>query len=642
MRFNNVCLESIAVALPTEVWTSAQIEQRLEPLYERLRLPFGRLELMTGIRERRMWPDGTKPSDASAAAGRAVLGESCITREQIGLFIHGAVSRDMLEPASASFAHRKIGLPASMHIFDVSNACLGFLNSIVVAAAQIEAGQIQAALLVSGENGRPLVDETIRTLLAGSFDRNAIKPFFANLTIGCGAVGAVVCHRDLVKGRAHRILGGVCLSATEHSELCQGDTGDSGSLAMQTDSERMLDAGVTLAKKAWEEFVRSTGWTGESVNNVICHQVGSAHRRRLFETLSLDVSKDYSTFETLGNMGSVSLPATLSAAVQAGRVREGSQVALMGNWQRPQLPHVGPRMVDGSSGVVPGWLAKIYPFNPSSFRTPSGARMSFLDVGPRTDAAVLMLHGNPTWSFYYRNLVTALAGRIRCIAPDHVGMGLSDKPFGYDYTLASRIADIEGLIDELGVRKIHLVVHDWGGAIGFGVATRRPERVGRIVVQNTAAFTSDRIPLRIRLCRVPGLGEFVVRGLNGFAEPATWMAMASRRMRWQERRAYLYPYDSWAHRIGVHRFVRDIPLERTHPSRSELETIERNLGLLSANEKLFVWGSRDFCFDESFLSRWRDIYPDARVERLDGVGHYVLEDADPGICSRIADFLTRT
>src|SRR3984957_16873123 len=330
MRFKNVCLESIAVTLPPEVWTSAQIEERLRPLYERLRLPFGRLELMTGIRERRMWPDGTRPSDASAAAGRAVLGVSSLKREDIGLFIHAAVSRDMLEPASASFAHRKIGLPASAQVFDLSNACLGFLNSFVVAAGLTESGQIRSALVVAGENGRPLVEETVRTLLAGSLDRNAIKPFFANLTIGCGAVATVICHRDLVKGREHRILGGVGRSATEHSELCQGNTAGAGGLAMQTDSEKMLEAGVALAKETWEEFTAETGWSRDSVDRAICHQVGSPPRRRLFETLGLDVAKDFSTFETLGNMGSVSLPATLSAAADAGVVRDGDRVALMG------------------------------------------------------------------------------------------------------------------------------------------------------------------------------------------------------------------------------------------------------------------------------------------------------------------------
>src|ERR1039458_8695590 len=159
MRFTNVCLESIAVSLPPEVWTSEQIEERLRPLYERLRLPFGRLELMTGIRERRMWPDGTRPSDASAAAGRAVLGASSLQREQIGLFIHAAVSRDMIEPASAAFAHHKIGLPASAQIFDLSNACLGFLNAIVVAAGLIESGQVRAALIAAGEGSEEHTSE---------------------------------------------------------------------------------------------------------------------------------------------------------------------------------------------------------------------------------------------------------------------------------------------------------------------------------------------------------------------------------------------------------------------------------------------------------------------------------------------------
>jgi len=330
MRFQNVCLESIAVALPPEVWTSAQLEERLRPLYERLRLPFGRLELMTGIRERRMWPDGTQPSDATAAAGRAVLGTSALRREQIGLFIHAAVSRDMLEPASASFAHRKIGLAPSTQIFDVSNACLGFLNAVVVAAAMIDSGQIESALIAAGENGRPLVEETVRTLLEGNWDRNAIKPFFANLTIGCGAVAAVLCRRERAGERGHRILGGVCRAATEHSELCQGDRAGGGGLAMQTDSERMLAAGVELAGATWAEFQRETGWGGADLDRIICHQVGSAHRRRLYETLGLDLRKDYSTFATLGNMGSVSLPATLAAAATAGEVAAGDQVALMG------------------------------------------------------------------------------------------------------------------------------------------------------------------------------------------------------------------------------------------------------------------------------------------------------------------------
>ena len=327
MKFENVCIESLAVALPDEVWSSAAIEERLRPLYERLKLPAGRLELMSGIRERRMWPAGTRPSDASAQAGRAVLAKSALGAGRVELFVHAAVSRDMLEPATAAFAHRKIGLPATAQIFDLSNACLGFLNALTVAAGLIESGQIRCALVVAGENGRPLVEQTLQTLLATTLSRNAIKPYFANLTIGSGAVAAMVCHRSLVKGRAHRLLGGVARAATQHSELCQGDTHGADALAMQTDSEQLLIAGVGLAQETWRDF---TAEQGASFDRFICHQVGSTHRRKLYETLGLDLAQDFSTFETLGNTGSVALPATLCAAVDAGAVQEGHRVGLLG------------------------------------------------------------------------------------------------------------------------------------------------------------------------------------------------------------------------------------------------------------------------------------------------------------------------
>src|ERR1035438_10009983 len=243
MNFKNVCLESIAVALPDEAWTSAEIEERLRPLYERLNLPFGRLELMTGIRSRRVWPAGMHPS-----AG------------------HAAVCRDMLEPATASFAHRMIGLPPTAQIFDVSNACLGFLNAMTIAAGLIESGQIRCAMIAACEDGRPLVEHTVQTLLGQPMNRNEIKPYFANLTIGSGAVAAIVCHRSLVSGRAHHLLGGVARAATAHSALCQGDALGSEALVMQTDSEQLLIAGVDLARETWADFTAATGWAdGASV-----------------------------------------------------------------------------------------------------------------------------------------------------------------------------------------------------------------------------------------------------------------------------------------------------------------------------------------------------------------------------------------
>lgn len=330
MKFTHACIESLATVLPEETWSSAHLEERLRPLYERLKLPAGRLELMTGIKERRMWAAGTKPSDASAKAGRAVLQRSALKPDQVEVFIHSAVSRDMLEPATASFAHHKIGLGPRAQVFDLSNACLGFLNGLVTLGAMIDAGQIRCGMVVAGENGRPLVDQTIQHLLSASLDRNAIKPFFANLTIGSGAVAAVVCHEDLLPaGPKHRLLAGACLAATRHSELCQGDTSGQG-LQMETDSEQLLIAGVEVARETWRLFEEETGWTRATPDHLICHQVGSAHRRKLYETVGLDLAKDFSTFETLGNTGSAALPTALALAVDRGTVKAGDKIALLG------------------------------------------------------------------------------------------------------------------------------------------------------------------------------------------------------------------------------------------------------------------------------------------------------------------------
>ncbi len=290
-------------------------------------------------------------------------------------------------------------------------------------------------------------------------------------------------------------------------------------------------------------------------------------------------------------------------------------------------------------GQIPDWLARLYPFTPQSFVTAQGARLSYLDEGPRSDEAVLMLHGNPTWSFYYRQLVQELSPTVRCIAPDHIGMGLSEKPGDYHYTLATRIADIERLVASLGLKRVHLVVHDWGGAIGFGFAARHPELIGRLVILNTAAFASERIPARIAGCKIPLIGPLLVRGFNGFAWPATWMAMHRRRLTPEEKRGYLFPYESWGARVAVSAFVRDIPLSPAHPSWTTLKAVEAGLVQFKDRSTLIVWGGRDFCFNATFLARWQELFPAARCERIADAGHYVLEDAAtevlPLICGHL-------
>jgi len=247
----------------------------------------------------------------------------------------------------------------------------------------------------------------------------------------------------------------------------------------------------------------------------------------------------------------------------------------------------------------PELRAELYPFASNWFTTPSGARMHCLDEGPsgngapKADEAVLMLHGNPTWSFYYANLVKAVSPHLRCIVPDHIGMGLSEKPCDYVYSLKTRIDDIAALVATLGLRRVHLVVHDWGGAIGFGFATRHPELIGRLVILNTAAFRSKWIPARIALCKLPIIGPAIVRGLNGFARPALTMSMTRRVLSRTERHALLSPYDSWANRVAVSGFVRDIPLNATHPSWKTLGEVEAGLEQFHENPALITTNGSD-------------------------------------------------
>jgi pimeloyl-ACP methyl ester carboxylesterase len=288
----------------------------------------------------------------------------------------------------------------------------------------------------------------------------------------------------------------------------------------------------------------------------------------------------------------------------------------------------------------PAALRTEYPFSPQSFTTPAGAVMRYLDEGPRSDSAVLMLHGNPTWSCYYRHLSQTLSGSRRCIAPDHIGMGLSAKPQDYDYSLARRIDDVAALVRMLGLRQIDLVVHDWGGAIGFGLAARHPELIGRLTVLNTAAFASPNIPRRIALCRTPVLGPLVIRGLNGFAGPAVTMSMHRRRLSAVERRGYLWPYRNWADRVAVNAFVQDIPLAPDHRTWPVLSAVEKGIPALRDREALIVWGGRDFCFDDTFLARWQRELPQARVHRIADAGHYVLDDARDEVLPLLAAHLS--
>ena len=285
----------------------------------------------------------------------------------------------------------------------------------------------------------------------------------------------------------------------------------------------------------------------------------------------------------------------------------------------------------------------LYPFK-SHWLDLDGCRMHYLDEGPRDAPVVLMLHGNPTWSFYYRNLVTALSDRFRCIVPDHIGCGLSDKPGDalYAYRLERRIADIEALNRHLGIRQpVSLVVHDWGGMIGFAWAARYKAQVSNTVIMNTAAFPmpgDKRFPFLLWLAGRTPLGSLLVRGLNAFAGLAARVGF-KKPVSKAIRRAYTGPYDSWANRIATLRFVQDIPLRESDPGFELVKASEDNLANFRHKPCLIAWGENDFVFDAPFLRKWRGHLPSARVLAYPDCGHYILEDGGPALIKEISAFL---
>ncbi|MGD0517501.1 MAG: 3-oxoacyl-ACP synthase III [Thermoguttaceae bacterium] len=334
MLYQNVCLEAISYILPDEIVTSDEIEARLEPLYLRLKLPQGRLELMTGIKERRFWPQGMLPGEKSVESAEKAIKASGIDRRQVGALIHGSVCRDFLEPATACGVHHRLGLPERCAVYDVSNACLGLMNGMVQAANMIELGQIRAGVVVGTESGRALVENTIRELNSNpSLTRNDIKLSIASLTIGSGSAAVVLCHRDLSR-TGNRLLGGVMRANTDQCRLCQSGRDESADAQMQslmqTESETLMREGIAVGKLAFDDFLAERGWQRGDIDKTFCHQVGKAHQKLMFESLGLDPKIDYTTLEYLGNTGSVAAPMTAAIGIENSRLQKGDKVALMG------------------------------------------------------------------------------------------------------------------------------------------------------------------------------------------------------------------------------------------------------------------------------------------------------------------------
>ena len=282
-------------------------------------------------------------------------------------------------------------------------------------------------------------------------------------------------------------------------------------------------------------------------------------------------------------------------------------------------------------------FADEYPFR-SHFYELDGLRYHYVDEGD--GETLLLVHGNPTWSFAWRNLIKDLSRDYRVVAVDHIGCGFSDKPQDYPYVLETHVQNLCRFVESLELDQITLFAHDWGGPIGMGAAHALPDRFCRFVLFNTAAFRSKRIPMRIAVCRIPVFGTVAVRGLNAFARAALWMAVEKReRMTAAVRAGYLAPYRSWRDRIALLRFVQDIPICPRHRSYGTLTNIEKGLTQFRQRPVLFVWGERDWCFTVDFLQEFERRLPRAETFRIPDAGHYVFEDAYERIIPRVREFL---
>src|SRR5450759_3382793 len=552
-RFGDVVISGLAHVDAPHIVTSAEIEEQLAPTMERMRIRPGLLAGLAGVQERRFWDVGEMPSTVAVDAGEQALAASGLDRSVIGALVNTSVSRDYVEPSTASIVHGRLGLPTAAVNMDIGNACLGFLKGMNVVSGLIERGEIQHGLVVDGETSRFAIESTI-TRLQATRDPAVFREQFATLTLGSGAVAMVLSQRGTVDG-GHAFLGGLSRAATEHALLCTGQWDE-----MKTDTGALLEAGLEVGALTWKEAVDTFGWDPAGFDLYALHQVSLVHTRAMCDRFGLD----------------------------CGLVDEGS--------------------------------------------------------GP----PVRLVHGNPSWGFYLRSLLTALpAAGYRVICPDHIGMGRSAKPpaKAYPYTLARRIEDLSRFMAEVDPGEpVTVVLHDWGGAIGMGWAVAHPEQVAGIVLLNTGAFPMPagmRLPLALTATRVPVLGDVAVLLGNAFARGATYLAVR-RRMPRAIRRGYLAPYDSPAHRVAVLRFVRDMPLRPTDSGYAVLARIEERLALFRDRPVLICWGMRDFVFDERILARWEQIYPPAEVHRFPDAAHYVLEDAAAEIVPLVVDFLHRT
>jgi len=333
MKYSKVYIESLGYELAPVVVTSAELESRLEPLYKTLHFAPGQLQALTGIRERRWWEPGFPLSRGAVAAGKKALAASGLTPKDLGALVYTGVCREQFEPATACRVAAGLGVSGNAAVYDLSNACLGVLNGILDVANRIELGQIRAGLVVSCESARDINDLMIARMLANPRMENFASAL-ATLTGGSGAVAVLLTDGSFSNSGRRRLRGGLTQAAPEHHALCLWGIAPDGKggfvQSMSTDAVNVMNYGVELGRRTWAQFLPEVGWSGDDVDRVVCHQVGSAHQSAILKTLGIPLDKDFTTYEFLGNMGTVSLPLTAALAEERDILSKGDRVAMLG------------------------------------------------------------------------------------------------------------------------------------------------------------------------------------------------------------------------------------------------------------------------------------------------------------------------
>lgn len=332
--FRHVCIESVALNMPEAEVTSAELEDRLGPLYDRLKIPFGTLEKLSGIKSRRLWEPSVRPSQVASVAAQKALEQIPFDRSEIGAVFNCSVTRDYFEPATACLVHGELGLPEQAMALDVTNACLGFSNGIQLLGNLIESGVVKAGLVVSGENIARIIETSI-SLMLGKDDitREELLKLLPTFTLGCGAAAMVLCHES-ISSTGHKITGGISRSATQFKELCKGN-GDFYILQqvdlnpiMHTESPQLIGEAAKLGGRMWGDFEEAFGWKRDEIDKIFCHQVGKQVNEAFYKEMTLDIEKEYTVYQRYGNLVSAALPAALITGVEEGVLDSGDKVLL--------------------------------------------------------------------------------------------------------------------------------------------------------------------------------------------------------------------------------------------------------------------------------------------------------------------------